>query len=78
MVNIYFFKSVNFTVLFLKGNCLTFNNFNQCLYIVLQFQRNLTSFKLGLFEAPEAVVWRCSGEKVFLEILQNSQDNICA
>ena len=24
----------------------------------------------------EAVVWRCSVEKVFLEILQNSQENI--
>ena len=26
----------------------------------------------------EAVVWRCSAEKVFLEILQNSQENACA
>ena len=25
----------------------------------------------------EAVVWRCSAEKVFLEILQNSQENAC-
>ena len=27
---------------------------------------------------PEAVVWRCSVEKVFLEISQNSQENTCA
>ena len=26
----------------------------------------------------EAVVWRCTVEKVFLEILQNSQENTCA
>ena len=26
----------------------------------------------------EAVVWRCPAEKVFLEILQNSQENACA
>ena len=26
----------------------------------------------------EAVAWRCSVKKVFLEILQNSQENICA
>ena len=26
----------------------------------------------------EAVVWMCSVEKVFLEILQNSQENTCA
>ena len=25
----------------------------------------------------EAVVWRCSGEKVFLDISQNSQENAC-
>ena len=36
---------------FLKRNCLTSNNFNQRLHIVLQFQRNLTLFKLGLFKA---------------------------
>ena len=27
----------------------------------------------NIFETSEAVVWRCSVEKVFLEILQNSQ-----
>ena len=26
----------------------------------------------------EAVIWRCSVEKVFLEITQNSQENTCA
>ena len=26
----------------------------------------------------EAVVWRCSVKKVFLEISQNSQENTCA
>ena len=26
----------------------------------------------------EAVAWRCSVKKVFLEILQNSQENVCA
>ena len=26
----------------------------------------------------EAVVWRCSVEKVFLEISQNLQENTCA
>ena len=26
----------------------------------------------------EAVIWRCSVEKVFLEISQNSQENTCA
>ena len=26
---------------------------------------------------PEAVVWRCSVEKLFLEISQNSQENTC-
>ena len=25
----------------------------------------------------EAVAWRCSVKKVFLEILQNSQENVC-
>ena len=30
------------------------------------------------FLNPEAVVVRCSVEKVFLEISQNSQENICA
>ena len=28
--------------------------------------------------ASEAVAWRCSVKKVFLEILQNSQENTCA
>ena len=27
---------------------------------------------------PEAVVWRCSVEKVLLEILKGSQENTCA
>ena len=27
---------------------------------------------------PEAVAWRCFTKKVFLEILQNSQENTCA
>ena len=27
---------------------------------------------------PEAVVWRCSVEKVFLQISKNSQENTCA
>ena len=26
----------------------------------------------------EAVVWRCSVEKAFIDILQNSQENTCA
>ena len=30
------------------------------------------------FAMTEAVVWRCSAEKVFLEILQNLQENTCA
>ena len=29
-------------------------------------------------EKPEAVVWKCSVGKVFLEISQNSQENTCA
>ena len=32
----------------------------------------------NLTNVSEAVVWRCSVEKVFLEISQNSQENICA
>ena len=28
--------------------------------------------------ASEAVAWKCSVKKVFLEILQNSQENTCA
>ena len=34
--------------------------------------------KYGFNEAVEAVVQRCSAEKVFVEILQNSQENTCA
>ena len=30
------------------------------------------------FEPSEGVVWRCSAEKVFLEISQNSQQSTCA
>ena len=37
------------------------------------FQRR-TSF---VWVSPEAVVWRCSVEKLFLEISQNSQENTC-
>ena len=33
--------------------------------------------KYGFNEAVEAVVQRCSAEKVFVEILQNSQENTC-
>ena len=29
-------------------------------------------------EKPEAVVWKCSVGKMFLEISQNSQENTCA
>ena len=29
-------------------------------------------------EETEAVIWRCSVEKVFLEVSQNSQENTCA
>ena len=36
---------------------------------IISFEQNITS---------EAVVWRCSVEKVFLEISQNSQENTCA
>ena len=31
-----------------------------------------------VYELPEAVVWRCSVEKVLLEISQNSKENTCA
>ena len=34
--------------------------------------------KYGFNEAVEAVVQRYSAEKVFVEILQNSQENTCA
>ena len=34
--------------------------------------------KLFFVQSAEAVVRRCSVEKVFLEILQNSQENTCA
>ena len=40
------------------------------------FQRALLSAQTGLF--TEAVAERCSAEKVFLEVLQNSQENTCA
>ena len=32
---------------------------------------------LSSHEGPEAVMQRCSVKKLFLEILQNSQENIC-
>ena len=35
-------------------------------------------YKTSFFVFPEAVVQRCSVEKVFLEISQNSQENISA
>ena len=38
------------------------------------------SFDLFLYDRliSEAVAWRCSAKKVFLEILQNSQENTCS
>ena len=39
---------------------------------------NKTATKSIFLWAIEAVVQRCSAEKVFLEILQNSQENNCA
>ena len=33
---------------------------------------------LAIYQMPEAVIGRCSVKKVFLEILQNSQENTCA
>ena len=36
------------------------------------------SFSKKVLETPEAVVRRCSVKKVFLEISQNSQENIYA
>ena len=35
-------------------------------------------FLFVCFEFAETVVWRCSVKKVFLEILQNSQESTCA
>ena len=42
--------------------------------------KNTCSFKTGLSYQyhSEAVVQRCSVKKVFLEISQNSQENVCA
>ena len=31
-----------------------------------------------MLKESEADIWRCSVEKIFLEILQNSQENTCA
>ena len=45
-----------------------------CKYIYL-FQILVSQNEIGLYS--EAVVWRCSVEKVFLEISQNSQENTC-
>ena len=33
---------------------------------------------LVIYQMPETVIGRCSVKKVFLEILQNSQENTCA
>ena len=35
-------------------------------------------YLLSEADTPEVVVRRCSVKKVFLEILQNSQENTCA
>ena len=32
----------------------------------------------NMMSTTEAVIWKCSIEKVFLEISQNSQENTCA
>ena len=44
------------------------------------FERNVCLFKTGKAEIKnaEAVLWRCSVEKVFLEISPNLQENACA
>ena len=34
--------------------------------------------RLFYVEIAEAVVWRCSVKKVFLEISQNSEENTCS
>ena len=41
----------------------------------MQYQENVTIEQKS--HTPEAVVWRCSVTKVFLKILQNSQENTC-
>ena len=45
--------------------------------IQAQIKCNFIKFKFMLF-AKEAVVQRCSANKLFLEISQNSQKNTCA
>ena len=50
------------------------------IYIILCSEPILTFFQLYegfLSEQKEAIVRRCSVEKVFLEILQNSKENTC-
>ena len=47
--------------------------------ITLRFVNNGLLSACYIFEiTPEAVVWRCSVEEVFLEISQNSLENTCA
>ena len=53
----------------LSGYSYMFFNQNNC--VEGQGENNFEQF-------TEAVVWRCFVEKVFLEILQNSQENTCA
>ena len=55
-------------------------NFNQVLYFyrsgIFRVQNQII-FQL-VSHIPEGVVWRCSVEKVFLKISQNSPENTCA
>ena len=45
---------------------------------LLQGQYLLLDFQHTFFKAIKAVAQRCSIKKVFLEISQNTQENICA
>ena len=47
------------------------------LVYILTFKKKTLVLDLHMFPT-EAVAWRCSVKKVFLEILQNSHENTCA
>ena len=48
------------------------------IYVTAYLDIEETYDTLSFYEASQAVFWRWSIEKVFLEISQNSQENNCA
>ena len=56
-----------------------FNMIRERFYEKVSFQILLCAFKINNdVKESEAVVRRCSVNKIFLEISQNSQENTCA